>query len=104
MISPAFISSLAAFQVAASGLVPLSRATAISVAAVVNQGQAAILAAGAALSNAGAALDIPDPSGFPAAYPAALLALSAAADDSSGLSDVAGYLGRATFNIQQAKP
>ena len=104
MIDPAFIASLVALQTAAASLNPISKATSIMVAAVLSQGRGVIATAESSLQTAGAALDLPDPSGFPAAYPAALLALSAAADDSSGYSDVRGYLGRATFNIQQGRP
>lgn len=104
MIDPAFIARLVALQAAAAGLNPISKATSIMIAAVLTQGRGVIATAEQSLLKAGAPLDLPDPSGFPAAYPAALLALSAAANDSSGYSDVRGYLGRATFNIQQGKP
>ena len=97
------VASLGALQTAAAGLSPITSAISTLVGPVLGQAGGIIATGEQTLASVGAVLDLPDPLGFPASLPGALGALSAAANDSSNLSDMRGYLGRAAFNISQAR-
>jgi hypothetical protein len=57
----------------------------------------------AIIPSATSTLDALDPAGFPADLVGALVDLTTATEDQSMLSDMRGYIGRAMFNLAQAR-
>jgi hypothetical protein len=69
----------------------------------INLSSSAYVTALAIIPSATSALDATDPAGFPADLVDALVNLTAATEDQSILCDMRGYIGRAMFNLAQAR-
>ncbi len=102
-IASTVASGISSFSGAASNLASFAQSGASAIESVVKQGLAITSSAESFLAAPGQILDMIDPIGNAASFGGVLATLSGAADLSSALSDTRGFLGRATFNIQQVR-